>query len=432
MAGLLNIFDPGYYGGPMQGLLANLPGYQAQPGPPQGFPGMPTDMSGQSRAPMQIAPQEQPQQTPEVMPQQMPQAPQPGFMERLGAGLGANSNTMLAMGASLLGGQGFGGAANAAMAGRQLDQKQASANMTEAALVKQGLTPDLAKVVAGNPALMSAVMQHRLGLGKGNQTNDIQEYQYAKQHDGFKGSFQDWIANKRAGAGEFGMTPIWGVGADGKPAVMQLGKGGVATQSQLPDGFTIARDPIKIEGPTGTTLLEAQTRQVIGFIPKDNARASADKARGEIEGQSQGELPAAEMTASRTIKQIDEFAKSEGFNEVFGALDQFRPNWTMSDKGRDALTKFKQLSGRAFLEGRSMLKGGGAITDFESNKAEMAIARLERSLSEDDAKAALEEFKDAVREGAAKLRAKAAGGATPAAVPAPAGAPNLKQKYGLE
>jgi hypothetical protein len=411
MAGLLNIFDPGYYGGPMQGLLANLPGYQAQPGPPQGFPGMPTDMSGQSRAPMQIAPQEQPQQTPEVMPQQMPQAPQPGFMERLGAGLGANSNTMLAMGASLLGGQGFGGAAQAAMGGRALDQKQASANMTEAALVKQGLTPDLAKVVAGNPALMSAVMQHRLGLGKGNQTNDIQEYQYAKQHDGFKGSFQDWIANKRAGGGELGLNMVYGLNDKNEIVAFQPKKSGGLAEAQLPPGVKLLPSNTQFKDlGTEIGIFDGRTGQRVGTAPKDVQGAAAARERGEVQGQAQGELPAVEMTANRTIKQIDEFAKSEGFNEVFGAVDQFRPNWTMSDKGRDALTKFKQLSGRAFLEGRSMLKGGGAITDFESNKAEMAIARLDRSVSEADAKAALEEFKDAVREGAAKLRAKASGG----------------------
>jgi hypothetical protein len=113
--------------------------------------------------------------------------------------------------------------------------------------------------------------------------------------------------------------------------------------------------------------------------------------------------------------------ESKGFNEVFGAIDQFRPNFTMSGDGRDALARFKQLSGRAFLEGRSMLKGGGAITDFESNKAESAIARLDRSQNESDARAALEDFKSAVREGAAKLKATASGTAPAASSPQPSG-----------
>lgn len=173
--------------------------------------------------------------------------------------------------------------------------------------------------------------------------------------------------------------------------------------------------------PVDPTQQPMQPGQTPGFYPKDHQAKEAAEKRGEIQGQAQGELPAVEITARRTIEQIDQFMNSKGFSEVFGVIDQFRPNWTMSDSGRDSLAKFKQLSGRAFLEGRAMLKGGGAITDFESGKAESAIARLERSVNETDAKAALEEFKDAVREGAAKLRAKA--GRPPEAAPlqAPAG-----------
>jgi hypothetical protein len=173
MAGLLNIFDPGYYGGSMQGLLANLPGYQAQPGPSQGFPGMPTDMSSQSRAPampMQIGPQ-MPDAGPQMPQQQMPQQGG-GFFDRLGAGLGANSNTLLAMGASLLGGQGFGGAAQAAMGGRAMDQKQRGANATKQALMAKGVSPDLAEAAAANPELAKALIPQLFGGRAGVTIND--------------------------------------------------------------------------------------------------------------------------------------------------------------------------------------------------------------------------------------------------------------------
>ena len=85
----------------------------------------------------------------------------------------------------------------------------------------------------------------------------------------------------------------------------------------------------------------------------------------------------------------------------------------------DALRR-RLWEGTAFLEGRAMLKGGGAITDFESKKAEASFARLSRSLSENDAREALKDFKDAVSAGLEKLRARAKGGATPAAASAPA------------
>jgi hypothetical protein len=252
MAILPNIFDPQFYGGPMAGVLGNLPGYQAMPGQSQGFPGMPTDMSSQR------APQAAPGAPMDI---QAPQAPQGGgFMGGLSNGLANNSNMLMAMGAALMGGKGMGGALESGMMGGQLDQKNRTTNLTRQALIKQGLTPEMAEIAAGNPALMSAIMSQKLGLTGG--TDDIKEFEYARKQ-GFTGSLQEWMQRKRAGAGEYGMQPIWGV-KDGKPAVMQLGKSGDAVESRLPAGFEIARDPIKVEGPTGTTLLDAQTRQPVG------------------------------------------------------------------------------------------------------------------------------------------------------------------------
>lgn len=87
-------------------------------------------------------------------------------------------------------------------------------------------------------------------------------------------------------------------------------------------------------------------------------------------------------------------------------------------EGLDVIEKIGQLQSNAWLSARQMLKGGGAITDYESRKAEAAVARLERPKSVADFRAALKELRDAITEGEAKLRA-AAGGA-PAAPAAPA------------
>lgn len=73
--------------------------------------------------------------------------------------------------------------------------------------------------------------------------------------------------------------------------------------------------------------------------------------------------------------------------------------------GVSAIEKIGQLQSNAWLSARAMLKGGGAITDYESKKAEAAVARLERPKSEADFRAALQELRDAITEGEAKLRA---------------------------
>ena len=120
------------------------------------------------------------------------------------------------------------------------------------------------------------------------------------------------------------------------------------------------------------------------------------------------------------IRPIHQADGGKGFNEVFGSLDQFRPNFTMSAEGKDALARFDQLKGRAFLQAYTTLRGGGQITEVEGKKAEDALARLNRSLSETEAKQALADFRDAVTVGMQKLREKA--GVEPESAPVASGA----------
>jgi hypothetical protein len=78
--------------------------------------------------------------------------------------------------------------------------------------------------------------------------------------------------------------------------------------------------------------------------------------------------------------------------------------------------KMNQISGGAFLQARQLLKGGGAITDFESRKAEDAFLLMNTAQNEEDFRKAMQNFLDAVRAGLPKLQtaAPAAGGvATP-------------------
>lgn len=68
------------------------------------------------------------------------------------------------------------------------------------------------------------------------------------------------------------------------------------------------------------------------------------------------------------------------------------------------------LQGGAFLQARQLLKGGGAITDYEGRKAEEAFARLNKAQSPADFKAALDDFNYFVQQGVKKLQSQAQGG----------------------
>jgi hypothetical protein len=303
---------------------------------------------------------------------------------------------------------GNGGSLIGALTGQQPN------NQTAQFLVARGIEPALAKTIVSDPGLLRSVLPQLIGVG--GQTDDIKEYQFAKREDPSL-TFQKFMQQKKAVSGEYGMQPIWGVDAQGRPAVLQLGKSGEAKQSVLPDGFSLSRDPIKVEGPTGTTILDPQTRQPVQFIPKDVAEAAKQKEIGEARGQATVSLPTTIANAEQTLQVIKSLkddpyrTQATGLSSVFNAIP--------ATGGFDYAQKLEQLKGRTFLEAFQALKGGGAITEIEGKKAEAAIARLNPGQSEKSFLEALNELEQIVSAGIerAKQRAGQPGAPQQAAAP---------------
>jgi flagellar protein FlgJ len=208
------------------------------------------------------------------------------------------------------------------------------------------------------------------------------------------------------------MQPMYTVNEKGQTEAWQLGKDGKPIKVELPPGSAIAKGIEKIDAGTKWVIRDKQSGAILGEEPKNVAGKEAEEKVGQAKGTAQAALAnGADIDAAATMKKIDEFVKSAGFNEVFGQLDQYRPSWTHSDAGTDSLARYKQLKGTAFLSAYSMLKGGGAITDIEGQKAGDAMARLDRAQGEAEAKAALADFREAVDAGLKKLKRAAGGGA---------------------
>jgi len=104
------------------------------------------------------------------------------------------------------------------------------------------------------------------------------------------------------------------------------------------------------------------------------------------------------------IKQIIE---DPALEQALGPVESRLP--TMREATARVESRIDKLAGQSFLQAREMLRGGGQITDFEGQRAEAAMARLNRAQSVADFKAALNEFNDAVAEGIRKLEAAAGG-----------------------
>lgn len=432
MAGLLDyLYDPSTFSG-NGGLLSRL---QPSLGTIPQSAGFPQDQAAQA-APAQVgdysmprmgnADLYQPQQAQlppnaaptqgqmQQAPQQQMQADQPGFTPFY---------------QSMKHGGGLIGSIMAGVTGRRTDPvgiQEQRANQTAKYLTTKGFDPGLAQTIVSDPALLRAVLPQMLGMG--GQTDDIKEYQFAKKEDPTL-TFQKFMSQKKAVSGEYSLTPQYGTDKDGNTILLQTGKSGEAIQTKLPAGVKISSGIDKIDLGTQWGIIDKRTGNMVGTQPKDVAGKEAAEVKGKAQGEAQVALPAAVSDAEQTKAKIDQLLSNKGLDSIVGPIDQFRPSWTMGEGGRDALARYNQLKGSAFLSAYGLLKGGGAITEVEGKKAEDAMARLDRAQSEGDFRTALKDFRDAIDVGVAKLRAKAGGGAsTPAADPAA----NLKSKYGLD
>lgn len=223
------------------------------------------------------------------------------------------------------------------------------------------------------------------------------------------------------GAISASLNPVFGVGPDGKPAMVQTTKTGKAIQTELPTGFQISKEPIKVDSSTGTTLLDPQTRQTIGFIPKNLAAAEVQKAEGEATGAAQVGLPQAMATSSQTLKTIDELKKHPGLDHSVGAWSVV-PNIPGS-AGADFAAKAAQLKGQTFLQAYQTLRGSGAITDIEGKKGEDAIGALDRAQSKGQYIKSLNDLGDIIKAGMLRAQAKARGPGSAVAGPVDPAAP---------
>jgi hypothetical protein len=160
-------------------------------------------------------------------------------------------------------------------------------------------------------------------------------------------------------------------------------------------------------------------------------------AKGDVAAQQA--LPKVISSAEETIRAIDQMIGKRdsktgkllpgekvhpGFKDAVGAT--WLPGLRFVD-GTDAasfMSRFNQSKGKSFLEAFESLKGGGAITQPEGEKATDAINRMSIATSEDEFIRAAMDLQDVVRRGVANAQRKAstaASRAPGASVPAGGG-----------
>jgi hypothetical protein len=138
----------------------------------------------------------------------------------------------------------------------------------------------------------------------------------------------------------------------------------------------------------------APTGAPVASIPINVAGAAAQRKAGQLQGQAQVDLPKVQQGAATTLKYIDDVLTDPNLASVTGA-EGYLP--TIRSTSRDTEARINQLGGRAFLSAFESLKGGGAITEIEGQKATAALARLtDLKQSDEGFKKALEDFRNEV------------------------------------
>ena len=133
---------------------------------------------------------------------------------------------------------------------------------------------------------------------------------------------------------------------------------------------------------------------------------SGARTAGKLSSKAAVEAAGAKSDVDLAIGYIDDLLEDPFLDKVIGPIEGAMPR--ASGDAVRVQGKIDRLSGQAFIAARQMLKGGGQITDYESKRAEKAYSLLMKTrLNDEDYRAALVEFKDAVRAGYNRLVAQA-------------------------
>ena len=108
------------------------------------------------------------------------------------------------------------------------------------------------------------------------------------------------------------------------------------------------------------------------------------------------------------LKAADDLASDPYLNEMLGGVGGRAP--ALSPEARRVMARIDYLLGQAFMAARDKLKGGGQITDYESDRAEAAMIRIkDRVQSPEDYRRAIQDFKDILQNALERQKFRAEG-----------------------
>lgn len=147
--------------------------------------------------------------------------------------------------------------------------------------------------------------------------------------------------------------------------------------------------------------------QEIEYQEQLSSRKAEAAARGEASAKINN--PQAIASLDSTISAVNSLVGHKGKSAATGLSAIGNVAALPGSDRKDFLVRLDQLKNKLFLQARQDLKGGGAITDYEGQKAENAMAQLDAAQSEDQFNAALKELQDALMSARDKMAAASVG-----------------------
>jgi hypothetical protein len=159
----------------------------------------------------------------------------------------------------------------------------------------------------------------------------------------------------------------------------------------------------------GQNMTDARQREATAATREGNATAKElalqerELKVGELRAKADDRAKAKDsaiFSAGNQIAVIDKALTHPGRKTATGLSGSIDPrNYVPGTDATDFRTVLDQIGGSAFLQAFESLKGGGAITEVEGQKATAAIARLNRAQSDKEFKASLDDLREVMTTG---------------------------------
>ncbi|WP_208507949.1 hypothetical protein [Variovorax paradoxus] len=162
---------------------------------------------------------------------------------------------------------------------------------------------------------------------------------------------------------------------------------------------------------------------VVDLPPAVKSQQDATRA-GLIKQAESDVTPASDKlarydNAQQAIGLIDRALQHPGIGTATGMSGTLDPrNYLPGTDAKNFQVMLDQIRGGAFMSAYQSLRGGGAITEKEGEKAQSAIARIDRAQSTEEFQRGLRDYRDVLKRGYERARQQL--GIEPDAAEAPA------------